>query len=213
MQVASLFPIRGEPFAVLGRADAGFALAEFPAGQHDAGTLRLRPWASVRGQFRDGGQPVRGATIFLQPVRLDSLDRPRIDATLQTVTGADGGFEFPRVPPVPVCVRTYLGPWKDEGFRSGPSMPLDLKPGQRAELDLGNAGAVLKGKVALTGKVPPDLDCTYSLNYLVRRAPGIAPPAVIADMGFDARKGWRDTWRKSSEGLTYLHTLQHWFGK
>src|SRR5262249_42948984 len=154
----------GEPWAVVAQADAGFALAEFPAGRHDAGTLRLRPWASVRGQLRDGGQPVRGATIFVHLVRLDGIGQPRIYAVLQTVTGPDGRFEFARVPPVPVSVRPYLGPWKDEGFRSGPSVPLDLQPGQRAELDLGGGGTVVAGKVTLTGKVPADLDCTYSLN-------------------------------------------------
>ncbi len=207
------FPDPGEPFAVLARTDAGFAHAEFPAGQHDAGTLRLRPWASVRGQFRDGGQPVRGATILLQPVRIASLDRPRIDAMIHAVTGPDGRFEFPRVPPVPVSVRVYLGPWKDEGFRSGPSVPLDLHPGQRAELDLGGAGAAVTGKVTLTGKVPADLDCTFSLNYLVRRALGIAPPAAIANLGFDIRNGWRDMWLKTVEGQAYVSTLQSWFVK
>jgi RNA polymerase sigma factor (sigma-70 family) len=207
------FPDPGEPWAVLVQSNAGFALAEFPAEAHDAGTLRLRPWASVRGRFRDGGRPVRDATVLLHPVRVDSLDRPRIQATLQTRTDPDGRFEFPRVPPVPVCVGVYLSPWKDEGFRSGPRVPLDLKPGERADLDLGGAGAVVKGKVRLTGKVPPDLDCTYSLNNLVRRAPGITPPAAITEMGFDARKGWRATWGKTAEGLAYLSTLQHWFVK
>ena len=69
------FPDPGEPFAVLVRALAGFALAEFPADQHDAGTLRLRPWASVRGRFWDGGQPVRGAAIFMEPIHLNSPGR------------------------------------------------------------------------------------------------------------------------------------------
>jgi RNA polymerase sigma factor (sigma-70 family) len=207
------FPDPGEPCLVVAQADAGFALAEFPAGQHDAGTLRLRPWASIRGQFRDGGQPVRGATIFVNPIRLDTLDRPRIRTVMmQTVTDAAGHFEIPRVPPVPVSVHVHLGPWKDEGFRSGPGVPLDLKPGQRAELDLGG-GTVVKGKVKLTGKVPADLDCTYSLNYLVERAPGITPPAEIARLGFDARKGWRDAWSQTPEGLAYLNTLRHWFVK
>src|SRR5207249_2303875 len=83
---------------------------EVPIDQHAAGTLRLRPWASVRGQFRDGGQSVRGATVFLQPIHIDSLDRPRIQDSVQVVTDPDGGFEFPRVPSGPVCVRVYLGP-------------------------------------------------------------------------------------------------------
>src|SRR5262249_1476301 len=207
------FPYPGEPWAVLVQSDAGFALAEFPADTHNAGILRLRPWTSVRGRFRDGGQPVPGATILLQPVRVDSRDRPRIQAMLRTITGPDGCFEFPQVPPVPVSVWASLGPWKDEGFRSGPRVPLDLKPGQRADLDLGGAGAVVKGKVRLTGKVPPGLDCTYSLNYLVRRAPGITPPAAITEMGFDARKRWRDSGGKAAEGQAYLSTLQHWFVK
>ncbi len=196
------------------QADAGFALAEFPAGKHEAGTLRLRPWASIRGQFRDGGRPVRGATIFLNPIRIDTLDRPRINTTMmQVVTGADGRFEFPRVPPIPVSVRVYLGPWKHEDFRSSPSVPLDLKPGQRAELNLGGGGTVVKGRVKLTGKVPAELDCTYSLNYLVQRAQVITPPPEIARLGFDARNGWRDSWSRTIEGGTYLSTLRHWFVK
>jgi RNA polymerase sigma factor (sigma-70 family) len=208
------FPDPGEPFLVVTQSDAGFALAEFPAGRHDAGTLRLRPWASIRGQFRDGGRPVRGATVCLNPIRLDSLDRPRIDTVMmQVVTDADGRFEFPRVPPIPINLRVGLGPWKDEGFRSGPSVPLDLNPGQRVELDLGSGGTVVKGKVKLIGKVPADLDCTYSLNYLVQRAEGIAPPPDVARLGFDARKGWRDIWSKTIEGQTYLGILRHWFVK
>ena len=92
-------------------------------------------------------------------------------------------------------------------------MPLDLRPGERAELDLGGVGATVAGKVTLAGKVPADLDCTYSLNYLVRREPGIAPPAAIADLGFDVRGGWREVWEKTAEGRAYVSTLRHWFVK
>jgi thiol-disulfide isomerase/thioredoxin len=92
-------------------------------------------------------------------------------------------------------------------------VPINLKPGEQADLDLGSGGAVLTGKVNLTGKAPADLDCAYSLNYLVRREPGIAPPPAVAAAGFDARKGWRDAWHQSDEGLAYLSTLQSWFVK
>jgi uncharacterized GH25 family protein/thiol-disulfide isomerase/thioredoxin len=207
------FPDPGEPWAVFARTDSGIAIAEGPADAHDAGTLTLRHWASVRGQLRDGGQPVRGVTVILQPIQPDSLDRPRLDLGLQTRTDANGRFEFPRVPHGPVAVRPYLGPWKDEGFRSAPSVPLDLRPGQRATLDLGSGGATVAGKVKLTGKVPAGLDCTYSLNYLVRRAPGVPPPAAIAKLGFDARNGWRDSWHQTPEGRTYFSTLRSWFVK
>jgi RNA polymerase sigma factor (sigma-70 family) len=207
------FPDPGEPWAVVARADSGAASAEFPADRADAGTLRLRPWGSVRGRFHDGGRPVRGATVLLRPARVAGLDRPRVEATLHAVTGPDGRFEFPRVMPGPVSVRVHLGPWKDEGFRSGPSVPLDLEPGGQADLDLGSGGSAVSGKVQLTGKVPAGLDCTYSLNYLVRRQPGVRPPADVAAAGFDARKGWRDAWGDTVEGLAYLGTLHYWFVK
>lgn len=92
-------------------------------------------------------------------------------------------------------------------------MPLDLKPGQQVELNLGGGATIVKGKVKLTGKVPANLDCNYSLNCLVERAPGIDPPPEIARLGFDARKGWRDRWKESPEGLAYFSTLRHWFVK
>jgi thiol-disulfide isomerase/thioredoxin len=132
---------------------------------------------------------------------------------MYTRTGADGRFEFPRVLPASVSVRVDLGPWEDATFRSGPSVPLELQPGRQAELNLGGAGTIVKGKVTLTGKVPADLDCTYSLNYLVSRTPGIAPPPAIASAGFDARNGWQSTWHKTAEGRAYLSTLRHWFVK
>ena len=160
------------------------------------------------------GATGQGRHDLLDLVRLDSLDQPRVDTNSSrsspTRTAVSSSA---RVPPVPVSVRVYLGPWEDEGFRSGPSVPLDLKPGQQVELDLGGSGAIVKGKVKLTGKVPADLDCTYSLNYLVRRTPGIAPPPSIAKLGFDIRKGWQSTWHKTQEGQAYLNTLQHWFVK
>lgn len=207
------FPDPGEPCLVLARTDDGLAQIDIPAGRHDAGTLRLRPWASVRGQFRDGGRSIAGATVFCQPIQIFGLDRARIQVDTQTVTGPDGRFEFRRVPPGSVAVRVYLGPWRDQGYRSGPHVPLDLKPGEKVELDLGGTGATVTGRVTLTGKVPAGLDCTYSLNTLVRREPGITPPPEVAKLGFDIRNGWRDTWSQSVEGQAYVATLRSWFVK
>ena len=207
------FPDPGEPWALFARTDTGVAFAEFPADRTDAGTLKLRRWASVRGRFQDGGRPVRGATVLLELVRHGGPGRPALRDTLVSDTGPDGRFEFPRVPPGPVSIRVLLGPWKEVGFRSAPSVPVDLKPGEHADLTLGSGGAILTGTVKLTGKVPADLNCTYSLNYLIRREPGLVPPPEIAAAAFDVRNGWRDAWQDTPEGTTYLRTLQCWFVK
>ena len=145
-------------------------MATFPAGQYNVGRLHLQSWASVRGQFRDGGEPIEQARFYLDPVRLYDDGRPMINAILHSNTDADGRFTFPRVPPVPVSLSVGLSARYESGFRSGPSVPLDLKPGQQVELDLGGGPTIVKGKVTLTGKLPADLDCTYSDNYFVLRA-------------------------------------------
>jgi RNA polymerase sigma factor (sigma-70 family) len=208
------FPDPGEPWSVIAQTDAGVAIAEFPASATDAGALKLRPWASVRGRFQDGGKPIAGARVFITPIRLDSLERPRVETfDLQVLTDANGRFDATRVPPGPVSVRVSIGPWKDEGYRSGPSVPLDLKPGENADLNLGSGGAIVNGRVKLTGKVPAELNCTYSLNYLVPRSAGVSPPPEVAAAGFDATKGWHEAWQQTPEGLAYLSTLHSWFVK
>jgi len=208
------FPDPGEPWAIVARSNAGFALGEFSADQHDAGTMTLRPYATIRGQFHDGGKPVQGATILIQVIRASGWAQPKLDNDATgTVTGPDGRFELTDVPPVPLSLRAHLGPWKDESFRSGPHVPLHVQPGQNVALDLGGEGATLIGKVTLTGNVPADLDCNYSLSQLIRREPGITPPPEIAKLGFDITRGWRDSWFDSNDGSAYLSTLQYWFVK
>ena len=88
------FPNPGEPFVVIASNDAGFARTDFPANQQDAGQLRLRPWATVRGQFRDGGKPIGGATILLHPIGVSAPGQPFVDLTQQVKTGPDGRFEL-----------------------------------------------------------------------------------------------------------------------
>ncbi len=208
------FPDPGVPWGILARSDAGFVFAEFPADRHDVGRLTLRPYVTIRGQFRDGGKPVQGAQILLQIVRGAGWTAPKFDNTAGArVTGPDGRFEFTRVPAVPLSLWVRIGPWEESSFRSGPHVPLDPEPGQTVDLDLGSGGAVVTGKVTLTGNVPSDLDCNYSLNYLVERAPGITPPPAIAKLGFDVRNGWRDSWSSSPDGDAYRSTLRNWFVK
>jgi thiol-disulfide isomerase/thioredoxin/uncharacterized GH25 family protein len=202
----------GEPFTVVAQSNSGFGVADFPVDSHDIGTLQLRPWATIRGQFREDGQPVKGASIYVSPIRLDNLTLPRIQADLQTQTDNEGRFEFDRVPPGQVTVQVWASwPWKDDDkFHAAPRVPLDLQPGQQSDVDLGVAGATVKGRVKLVGNLPPGLDCRWSINYLIRREPGVKPPESISRSGFDIRSGWQPKWLATREGHTYLKTLQNW---
>jgi len=196
----------GEPFTLIARGDGGFA-----RGDGQAPELTLRPWANVTGRFSDGGKPVAGARISLFPIRVEDRVGPTVDEAMQTQTDAEGRFSFARVPPGPVSVRASLGPWEDPGYRSGPAVPLDLTPGQRADLDLGNVGATVTGRVELTGPRPAELDCVYSLNNLYRLESAV--PAPQGGAGFDIKQGYRASWIATPEGQGYLMTVPQWFVK
>ena len=64
-------------------------------------------------------------------------------------TDRDGRFVFPRVPPVKSSVRAQLGVWRDCPITSSRSVPLDLQPGQRVEVEPPGQGTSVKGRVVL----------------------------------------------------------------
>ena len=109
--------------------------------------------------------------------------------------------------------RIFLDPEESPTVLKAAELEARAEPPAQKWLEVTDGYLFWPGKVTLTGKVPAGLDCTYSINYLVRREPGIAPPPEIANLGFDVRDGWRGTWLKTVEGQAYFSTLQSWFVK
>ena len=209
------FPDPNEPFTLIARSDDGFAMQGFEAGRHDVGKLRLRPWATVEGRFFDDGRPVKGARIMLDLVRPDRSRGSQVYTNVyQVLTGADGRFKLPPVPPLPVNVRVKLGPSKNENYRSTPHVPLDLQPGQKVDLQLGRGGTAVEGKVKLTGKVPTGLDCSHAVSRLVDRpAPASTRRRRSRRRNSMSAKAGTPHWMKTPEGRTYIKTLRQWFVK
>jgi thiol-disulfide isomerase/thioredoxin len=200
-----------ERYALVVIASQGFAQVERQA-EELPGELRIQPWAKVSGELVEAGEPVKGCTVHLFPIRPRGADDPRVDIRFSETTAGDGSFTFERVPPLLSQVHGFLHFSVDSPLMSSRNMPLALLPGEDRRVVLGGGGAQITGKLLVENQ-PAGFDYHFSISYLVAKRPGIEPPAAIASAGFDWRKGWTDAWRNSSEGGTYLNTLHTWFVK
>jgi thiol-disulfide isomerase/thioredoxin len=209
---AFTFPAQYEPYAILVIHDTGYAEAMCDADEQP-GQMQLDAWSSVEGRLMQDGQPLPGQQVRLRPLRPRFPPRPRISEDFWTQTDAEGHYQFKRVPPVKASVDAYLSVWEESPLRSSQSVPVDLPPGERRQVDLGGRGVTVTGSVRLAGEAAGQIDLHYSLNYLLRMTPGIEPPPELAAVGFDWRDGWSQAWTNSEEGMAYQQTLHHYFVK
>jgi beta-lactamase regulating signal transducer with metallopeptidase domain/protocatechuate 3,4-dioxygenase beta subunit/thiol-disulfide isomerase/thioredoxin len=203
------FPAQFERFAVVAVHDRGYAEVHLEPGQQP-GDLALKAWAQVEGRLVHAGQPVPAAWITCAPVRVLNESLPHIQDAFAVKTDRDGRFVFPRVPPVKSYVRAQLSVWRDYPFSSSRSVPLDLQPGDKVRVDLGGEGTLVTGRVVLSGDAASKIDLHKSLNWLLRRAPGIEPPEVRSS-GLSARNGWNNAWTSTREGRALIETLHTYF--
>jgi beta-lactamase regulating signal transducer with metallopeptidase domain/thiol-disulfide isomerase/thioredoxin/protocatechuate 3,4-dioxygenase beta subunit len=204
-------PAQFERYALVALHDDGYAEVNLEPNQQP-GDLALKSWAQVSGRLMQAGQPVPSAWIHFEAVRPHRDGAPHIQDGISVKTDLTGRFVLTRVPPVKSSVRAQLSVWRDYPISSSRSVPLDLQPGQRIEVDLGGAGASVTGRVVLSGEAPAKIDLLHkSLNYLIRKEPGIEPPAELQSLGFDVREGWNIAWTGTPEGLAYLQTLHYHF--
>jgi thiol-disulfide isomerase/thioredoxin len=118
------------------------------------------------------------------------LGEPRFQDSYQAQTDAEGRFDFDRLPPVVGSVQANLGAWQESPLTSSESVPLELHPGERRTVILGDGlGTTITGKVVPTGRGDVPLDTHYSINYLVSRDRGVSLPTGLPKLGFEPGKG------------------------
>jgi thiol-disulfide isomerase/thioredoxin/uncharacterized GH25 family protein len=200
-----------DPYTLVAVSNNGFAMAERDPGQAP-GDIELRPWATVSGRLLQEGKPIADCAIYLTPVRLRGTEDARIQVASTATTTADGSYAFDRVPPIPARLHAFLHFSSPSPLKSGRSVPINLRPGERATVDLGAGGAEITGQLVAENQAQ-DFDYHFSISYLVAKRPGITPPPSVAAKSFDWQRGWSESWRHSREGQAYLDSLHHWFVK
>ncbi len=205
------FPDQGEPWAVFAQSTDGIAFAEFSADQHDAGTLKLQPWASIRGKYSDNGKPVSNVELELRPIRPDGFKCPRVNITVEAKTDRDGRFEFPRVPPGPVSlIQVSLSTGNRGECRKVPCAPIETKPGEQVNVEIDSRGAVLSGKITLTAKNLVTLDHNLSRVFLACREHGAILSPRIPALELDSKKLWGQGIVMTDQANSFLNARHRW---
>lgn len=202
------FPAQYEPYFVMVKTGFGYAECVHQPDE-PPGELVLREFARVEGRLFDGGKPMVGAEVLIQPLRLHSRGMPKLDERYLTLTDHDGRYAFDRVPPLKCMLSFARRPSGAGRFATREFVPLDLQPGETVTLDRTAAGAEVLGRVRLKGAGADKVDLSHSLNYLLHRTDGIKPLLQVALRRFDWKKGWDDAWLATAEGVSYLQTLHH----
>lgn len=134
--------------------DAGFADLRVEELEKTR-SVRLKPWAQVKGKLLSGPKTGTNETIRLGLSFLPGVDHPRtypaLSLFLTAQTDQDGNYEFDRVPPI--AVQIYHEP-KVKGTRLGTiAMSQDtclvLEPGKTHQVDLGGKGRPVVGKLVV----------------------------------------------------------------
>ena len=165
-------PAQFEPYTVVAIHDDGYAELHRDANQQP-GELTLKAWAKVEGRLLKAGRPVASALILFTPIRLGmaGMSSDVIHDASGLKTDRDGRFVFPRVAPRKSSVKARLSVWEESPLTSSRSVPLDLQPGQRVEIDLPGQGMSVRGRVVPTGEGASKIDLHKSINWLVRKRP------------------------------------------
>ncbi len=93
---------------------------------------------------------------------------------------------------------------------AGPSRWIS-SPGNASKSTYLARGPRSRGRVVLTGDGASKIDLHKSINWLIRKAPGIEPSSEFRSLGFDVQNGWNDVWADTPEGREYLQSLDHYF--
>jgi beta-lactamase regulating signal transducer with metallopeptidase domain/protocatechuate 3,4-dioxygenase beta subunit/thiol-disulfide isomerase/thioredoxin len=206
-----MFPAQFEQAVIVAVHDRGYAEIRLEPGQQP-GDLTLGAWAQIEGRLVQAGEPIPAAWVVFEPIRINNDVLPHIQDQTSVKTDRNGRFVFPRVPPVKSHVSAQISVWQDGPLRSSRSVPLDLKPGEKVKLDLGGEGTQVTGRVVLSGDAASKIDLHKSLNWLIRRAPGIEPPPDLRVGGLSAQNGWSIIWKiPTREGYALIDTLHNHF--
>jgi hypothetical protein len=202
-------PDRGESFQLVMSHPSGFAYLK-PDEQEIPRTIRLTPWARVKGVFRVGPAPVANVKLTLDTNTIHSYgaDVPNIFTHHEVTTGPEGQYVFERVVPGKGRIGRSILLMVDDGaaeVTSSKRVAAQFPPGETTVLDLGGDGCAVVGQIL----PPPNLEQPPLWNFALVDVSTflppldmpMAPPEVQNDP--ELYRAWRQKWEATPDGRAW----------
>lgn len=158
------------------------------------GEFELVPWGRVEGVLYVGSKPAASHPVELYTQ--SQFERATVYHRFDTITDAEGRFEFKRVRPG----RAWLGPARKRGQLLDRlyTVPVRVQPGETTTVKLGDVGRPVVGRLAMPAGADWRMDWDLVHVSLVR--PGPLPPAEVEKGGPEALRAWSEVWPETAEG-------------
>jgi hypothetical protein len=190
------FPPKLEPHTIVAAHPLGFA--EVRASNVVAsGKIVLQPWGRLKGVARVGGGIEPGWAVVLQSDDWRYGEEGRFSAPLylsiKSELSPDGTFVFDRVPPGERKAYLQIKLNDRDSSRSTATThgtPVEIQPGQLAEVVIGGTGRPVVGRMTVLGGNPGDVDWRrdrHTLQMRLEMRAEIPPPVITADMTDEQR--------------------------
>jgi len=189
-----------ETYSLIATHNGGYAEAK-DQDLARTGGIDLQSWAKVELTVRRAGKPLAGAKVAVNP-RQQQGERMQVSSYgLAGTTDDEGRITFDRVPPRAVNVTLPLKQSFGRNSRSYPerSATVSLTPGETAQVTLGGTGAVVTGKLTVTGT--PPAEHRWEFNEAVTVSTSRARNPLISDAS--------DYYRAliASDGSFHIHDI------
>jgi uncharacterized GH25 family protein len=152
-------PTAPDDGTVVAAGEPGFARAPL-AEVRSSGTIMLQLWGRIEGTLKIGGQPGAGKDLLF------NLSIPGISMDFngyKTTTDDQGRFTMEKIPPGDGAIVRLIAS-SANSWANSDSTPVTVKPGETTQVNLGDNGAMLVGRIRFENPPTNEAALTYQGN-------------------------------------------------